>query len=159
MELEYLLILKDYLGLIWSILSIPILIIIAIIIIGLAKRKWKIKNNRKYDKAFVFDMILVLLISLCGVIYTIPVLIDISRNSITTVSFEYAYYYNQAYTEDNYGLLQRPIMVEKEDDSKIQLNDTTYHFPFEIENGTITYATHSRIILEYSGTVINQDSF
>ena len=156
---EYLIILNDYLQFMWKLLCIPIIAMIVIIVFSLAKRKWKLKQNGKLDKVIICELAIAFLISICGVIYTIPVLIDIDQNSITVESFKYAYYYNQAYTEDNYGLLQRPILVVKDDNSKIQLNDTTYHFPFEIENGTITYATHSRIILEYSGTVINQDGF
>ena len=159
MEQEYLEILKDYLFTTWKILIVPILVIIIIMIITLAKNNWKIICKRKYNKSIILEFVLVLLILISGTIYTIPVIFDITQNSIKIEQYEYAYYYNQAYSEDNYGLFQQPILVVKKDNTKIQLNDTTYDFPFEIENGTIIYATHSKIILEYSGTIINQDSF
>ena len=147
---EYLDILMEYLFFVWTILLIPIAVIIIAMIISLAKRKWK------FNKTVIWEGILLVLIIIIGVAYTAPVAIDASQNSIEVAQYSYAYYYNQ---DESNGLFHRSILVETDNGTKVYLNDTKDNFPFEIENGTIIYAKHSKIILEYTGTVINQDHF
>ena len=147
---KYLDILTEYLFFVWTILLIPIAIIIIAMIISLAKRKWK------FNKTVIWEGILLVLIIILGVAYTAPVAIDASQNSIEVAQYSYAYYYNQ---DESNGLFHRSILVETDNGTKVYLNDTKDNFPFEIENGTIIYAKHSKIILEYTGTVINQDHF
>ena len=147
---EYLDILMEYLFFVWTILLIPITVIIIALIISLAKRKWK------FNKTVIWEGILLVLIIILGVAYTAPVAIDASQNSIEVAQYSYAYYYNQ---DESNGLFHRSILVETDNGTKVYLNDTKDNFPFEIENGTIIYAKHSKIILEYTGTVINQDHF
>ena len=147
---EYLDILMEYLFFVWTILLIPIAVIIIALIISLAKRKWK------FNKTVIWEGILLVLIIIIGVAYTAPVAIDASQNSIEIAQYSYAYYYNQ---DESNGLFHRSILVETDNGTKVYLNDTKDNFPFEIENGTIIYAKHSKIILEYTGTVINQDHF
>ena len=147
---EYLDILMEYLFFVWTILLIPIAVIIIAMIISLAKRKWK------FNKTVIWEGVLLVLIIILGVAYTAPVAIDTSQNSIEVAQYSYAYYYNQ---DESNGLFHRSILVETDNGTKVYLNDTKDNFPFEIENGTIIYAKHSKIILEYTGTVINQDHF
>ena len=147
---EYLDILMEYLFFVWTILLIPIAVIIIAMIISLAKRKWK------FNKTVIWEGILLVLIIILGVAYTAPVAIDASQTSIEVAQYSYAYYYNQ---DESNGLFHRSILVETDNGTKVYLNDTKDNFPFEIENGTIIYAKHSKIILEYTGTVINQDHF
>lgn len=150
MNPEHLEILIEYLFFVWTILLVPIGILIIAIIISLVKRKGK------FNKIVVWEGVVLALVLIMGIAYTAPVAIDVSQNSIETAQYSYAYYYNQ---DESNNLFYRSVLVKTDDETKLYLNDVKDDFPYEIENGTIIYAKHSKIILEYTGTVINQDHF
>lgn len=159
MKFEYYDLLNDYIISIWKFLLIPIAVFVVILVVDLIKRKGKIVLNGKISKVFIIDMFLIVGVIVIGLVHTLPVKMDINENAIEKVSFETAYFYNQSYLNDDALLGINPILFELEDGTKLELGDTTFDFPYEVENGTVVYAKHSRIILDYSGTIIHSNRF
>ena len=159
MKFEYYDLLNDYIFSIWKFLLIPIAVFVLILVADLIKRKGKITLNGKISKIFIIDMFLIVGVIVIGLVHTVPVKMDINENAIEKVSFETAYFYNQSYLNDDALLGINPILFELEDGTKLELGDPTFDFPYEVENGTVVYAKHSRIILDYSGTIIHNDKF
>ncbi len=148
---DYIEILKTYLMSWWKLLLIPIIFFVILMLIGILKNKNK--------KSIYSNVFLAVMFILLGLIKTVPVLLDISQNTTDVLEYKSAYYYNQAYFDDSYDIFAKQILVVKNDDTKIQLGDTTREFPFEMENGTIVFAEHSKIILDYTGYVIKESHF
>lgn len=159
MNEAYVELLTSYMLAVWKLLLIPIAVFVVVLVVDFVKRKWKIVQNGKISKVFLVDSFLIIGIVVMGLVHTVPVKMDINKNAIENVSFETAYFYNQSYLNEDVLLGYNPILFELEDGTKLELGDTTFDFPFEVENGTVVYAKHSRIILEYSGTVVHTDSF
>lgn len=152
MNVEYSEILSAHISAIWKLLSLPIVISLVISIVFFAK-------NAKGFKKFTNCIIFVLGIIVIGLVNTIPAFMDLRNNSTETITFKTAYYYNQSYLNDEAWLGLRPILIIKSDGTQIECQDSNLDFPYEIKDGKITYAKHSKIILDYSGTVIHEDSF
>lgn len=159
MNEAYVELLTSYMLAVWKLLLIPIAVFVVVLVVDFVKRKWKIVQNGKISKVFLVDSFLIIGIVVIGFVHTVPVKMDINKNAIENVSFETAYFYNQSYLNEDVLLGYNPILFELGDGTKLELGDTTFDFPFEVENGTVVYAKHSRIILEYSGTVVHTDSF
>lgn len=159
MNFDYYGLLKDYIISVWKLLLIPIAVFVVVLVVDLIKRKGKIVQNGKISKVFLVDSFLIIGIVVIGLVHTIPVKMDINENSVEKVTFETAYFYNQSYLNGDVLLGLNPILFELEDGTKLELGDPTFDFPFEVENGTVVYAKHSRIILEYSGTATKTNSF
>ena len=157
MKNEYIEILNTYIFSIWKFLLFPIIIILSIAVFKFfCSKKKKIKNTIKDYLIIIFLFFGFITI---GCIHTFPAIIDANQNSIENITFESAYYYNQSVLNDDAMLGTKPILVCKTDGTKIELQDSTFDFPFEIENGTIIYAKNSKIILEYSGNIINENHY
>lgn len=159
MNETYVDLLTTYIYAVWKLILIPIAVFIAVMVIDLIKRKGKIIKDKKISKVFLVDVFLIVGVIVIGLIHTVPVQMDIKENSVEKVSFETAYYHNQSYMNGDSMLGLNPVLVELDDGTKLELGDSTFDFPFEVENGTIIYAKHSKIILEYSGKVTHNDSF
>lgn len=159
MNFEYYDLLKDYIISIWKLLLIPIAVFVIMLVVDLIKRKGKIVQNGKISKVFLVDSFLIIGIVVIGLVHTVPVKMDINENAVEKASFETAYYYNQSYLNDDAMLGLKPVLFELEDGTKLELGDPTFDFPYEVENGTVVYAKHSRIILEYSKITTKTDSF
>jgi len=155
MENEFTEILQSYIISMWKLFLIPILIIVIAAIVKFVKNK----KSQRSIKDYLLIIFLFWGFIVCGCAHTVPAMIDLKQESVETTDFESAYYYNQSVINDNAMLGLKPILVCRTDGTEIELQDSTFDFPFEVEDGTITYAKHSKIILEYSGTVINENHF
>lgn len=159
MNFDYYDLLNYYIISIWKFLLIPIAVFVVILVADLIKRKGKIVQNGKISKVFIIDMFLIVGVIVIGLVHTVPVKIDINESAIEKVSFETAYFYNQSYLNGDVLLGLNPILFELEDGTKLELGDPTFDFPFEVENGTVVYAKHSRIIIDYIGTIKHNNRF
>lgn len=159
MNETYVDLLTTYIFSVWKLLLIPIAVFVVVLVVDLIKRKGKIVQNGKISKVFLVDSFLIIGIVVIGLVHTVPVKMDINKNAIEKVSFETAYFYNQSYLNGDVLLGLNPILFELEDGTKLELGDPTFDFPFEVENGTVVYAKHSRIILDYSGTIKHNNRF
>lgn len=151
-------ILRDYIVSIWRFCLIPLTLVLVAFVAHIIKNRKKLKSQ-KTRKGIFLNVFLLLGIVLIGAIHTVPAATDIRQNAVIVAQYKSAYYYNQSYLNDEAFLGRNPIMVVLSDGTHLELGDTSFDFPFEMENGTIIYAKHSKIILEYSGTIIHEDHF
>lgn len=155
MNLQYADILSGYIAFTWKILCIPIIVLLVIFIVCLIKNRHNLKS-KKVVKGLLTDVFLLVCFLALGAVETVPAYLDIKENATAVVPYESAYYYNQS---DDVNIFKTPILVVLNDGTQMELGDASLDFPFETANGTITYAKHSKIILDYTGTVVHEDRF
>ena len=154
MNEQYLNTLTDYLKLEckWFIIILGILLLYAVVKIIISKKKGR-KLNIKSSLLFAILVFFVIVLELINII---PVSLDIKENSVESIEYSTAYVSNQ---DKPNSLWKVPILVEGSNGPMITLQNTSEDFPYATENGTIIYAKHSKIILEYSAKVIHKDHF
>lgn len=156
MKTEYIELLNSYVFSIWRFLLLPIVLIVILTIIIFIKKR---HSNKTFYKSFIICMFVFCGLITIGCVNTIPAIIDINSDKVITAEFKTAYYYNQSYLNDQSMLGLNPILVVKPDGTQIECQDLTFKFPYEVNDGVIIYAPHSRIILDYSGEVIKENHF
>lgn len=144
MHEDYIQILSDYILKSLIIYLIPIVVIFVVsIIIYFKKRNFK---------SLIGNLLLVILVFFIGALQIVPAFIDIKNNSIEQIDYYYAYFSSENQDGEWNSIY---ITVELYNGNKMDLKASEY-FPFEIEKGIIVYAKRSKIILKYTGTVIEE---
>lgn len=152
MSEQYIEILKHFTYNVWIIIFVVLIAFLFVFLITIFLKK---KKNKKIEKTDIaIWSFLVSLVIACGLIETVPVYMDIKGNDIEQIEYISAYYFKD-YTDESASPHYTPITAELQNGSKIDLKAYVY-FPNEMKNGTIIYARHSTIILEYTGDVVSE---
>lgn len=122
-----------------------LMVIVGAIVFIIAKKKDYIKKRHK-PIAFLL-ILLVLSLPLANVLDLMKARSDIRNNAVEQVEFSTAYWHKD---ED---ILTAEIRVIPTKGRSFVLTDSK-RFPKEMKNGTIVYGSRSKIILKYSGTVV-----
>lgn len=142
----YLEILNDYTFKRW------ILVIITMFVTAVIGAIWfkYTKTNKKV--VLLVTLLLIPGFALANVIDLIPVKSDIRNNAVEQVEFSSAYYEPES---GGLSYVTTDIRVKPTKGKSFVLKDSQ-KFPYEMKNGTIIYASRSKIILKYSGTVVRE---
>lgn len=108
--------------------------------------------KKKRKKAILAELIIMAFAFSGILIVFIPVQLDISQNNIVQVNYSNGLFYNQSTNKD--FSLATPYLFETNEDYNIELS-VVDGIPDHLENGTIIYAEHSRVLLEYTGKEVN----
>lgn len=111
---------------------------------------------KKKRKKVILEELILPVFAFIGILTgLISVQLDISQNNIVQVSYYEGYYYNNGnqYTTDDFTFAT-PYYFKTNVGYNIELS-VVDDIPGHLKNGTIIYAEHSRVLLEYTGKEVN----